>query len=88
MFGHSWGDDGADKIRDNLAISILVTIFCCIPFGVPAIVYSVSAMTKYEAGKYAAADDYSQKARRMSIIGAICGAAIIIGVLILYRPNK
>lgn len=84
MFGHSWGDDGADKIRDNLSIAILVTIFCCIPFGVPAIVYSVSAMTKYEAEKYAEADEYSQKARRMSIIGAICGAIIIICALIFY----
>ena len=46
--------DGSEA-PTHLVWSILVTIFCCIPAGIPAIVYYAIAMGKNSSGEYEAA---------------------------------
>jgi hypothetical protein len=46
----------------NLAVSILVTILCCWPFGIPAIVFSARTMSANAAGDYLTAHEESKKA--------------------------
>jgi hypothetical protein len=41
--------DGAE-FNDHLVGSILATLFCCWPLGVPAIVFAAIAKSKYETG--------------------------------------
>lgn len=45
--------------RDYLIWSILATLFCCLPFGIVSIVYSVKANSAYDAGNY---DEHIQNA--------------------------
>ena len=54
------------RIPNHLAQSILVTLFCCLPFGIVAIVYSAQVNTKIQAGDI-------QGARQTSRMAAIWG---------------
>ena len=50
-------------ISNYLAQAILVTLFCCIPFGIPAIVYAAQVNSRYALGDYAGAMEKSKKAK-------------------------
>lgn len=50
-------------ISNYLAQAILVTLFCCIPFGIPAIVYSAQVNSRFATGDYAGAMEKSKKAK-------------------------
>ena len=63
------------------ALSIIVTVLCCLPFGIVGIVKSSSVSREYAIGNYAAAQDASNQAKKWSIIGICCSVAIWI---ILY----
>lgn len=70
---------------DNyLALAIISTIFCCLPFGVVSIVYATQVESLYLQGRYEEAVDKSNKARKWAMISAGAAAAIImLYVLIL-----
>lgn len=53
----------AEKISNYLAQSILVTLFCCLPLGIPAIVFAAQVNGKIQAGDIEGARDLSRKAR-------------------------
>ena len=40
------------NIPNYLVQAILTTLFCCLPFGIVAIVYAAQVNTKIEAGDY------------------------------------
>jgi hypothetical protein len=44
------------KPKNNLVPAILVTLFCCLPFGIASIVFASQVDSKYAAGDYAGAD--------------------------------
>jgi hypothetical protein len=50
-------------IPNYLAQSILVTLFCCLPLGIPAIVYAAQVNGRLAAGDMQGACDSSRKAR-------------------------
>jgi len=49
-------------VKTYLAQSIVVTILCCMPAGIVAIVYSAMAMSKNSEGNYEAAAGLAKKA--------------------------
>lgn len=51
------------QIPNYLVPSILVTLFCCLPLGVAAIVFAAQVNTKVAAGDIAGAQDASDKAK-------------------------
>ena len=53
----------APALPNYLAQSILVTLFCCLPFGIPAIVYAAQVNGKLQVGDVQGAMDASQKAK-------------------------
>lgn len=59
-----------------LALSIIVTALCCLPFGIVGIVKSSSVSREYAIGNYSAAQDASNQAKKWSIIGICCSVAI------------
>ena len=73
-------------VPNYLVQAILVTLFCCLPFGIVSIVYAAQVNTKLAAGDYAGALDASQKARTWSLwsfgIGLVFGLAYF-GLIIL-----
>jgi len=61
-----------------LAQAILVTLFCCLPFGIPAIVYAAQIGSKLASGDYAGAVHSSKQAKMWCWIGFGCGLVWII----------
>lgn len=49
--------------KSEIVSSILVTLFCCTPFGIIAIVYAVQADSAYEKGEFSAYQRLLGKAR-------------------------
>lgn len=68
---------------NNLVWAILTTIFCCLPFGIVAIVYAAKVDGLWAAGDYGAAYESSRKAKNWSIIAAAVGGLAIIVYVIL-----
>src|SRR6185369_1633461 len=76
-------------IENYLVQAILVTIFCCLPFGIAAIVYAAQVNSKLAMGDFNGAMDCSRNAKKWSLVGLIVGvvglglylAVIMIGVL-------
>lgn len=64
--------------KNYLALSILATIFCCLPFGIPAIVFSAKVDSYWNTGNYQGSIDASRKARTWMLVSVILGALAII----------
>lgn len=67
-----------NDIPDYLVQSILVTIFCCLPLGVPAIVYSAMSKGQRESGNYDLASQHAETAKNW------CIAAFSIGLVFIF----
>ena len=62
-----------------LVESILVTLLCCLPFGIVGIINAANVNGQWQAGQYEQAQKSSDNAKKWTIIGAVCG---LIGVII------
>lgn len=71
-----------------LAESILVTIFCCLPFGIAGIVNASKVTALYAQGRYSEAEMRSANAKKWVkvafIIGIVWLLITIIGNIIYY----
>ncbi|MGN0222740.1 MAG: CD225/dispanin family protein [Muribaculaceae bacterium] len=66
-----------------LVWSILVTIFCCLPLGIVAIVKSSHVDSRYNSGDYQGALKASNDAKNWVIISAVSGVVIqVINVIL------
>jgi heme/copper-type cytochrome/quinol oxidase subunit 2 len=61
-----------------LAQAILATIFCCVPLGIPAIVFSAQVNSKLAAGDYIGAVESSKKAKLWCWIAFGAGIVFVI----------
>ena len=66
--------------KNWLAESILVTLLCCLPFGIAGIVNAAQVSSKFSAGDYDGSLRASQEAAKWTKIGFWVG----IGVIALY----
>lgn len=57
--------------NNHLILSILITIFCCLPTGVIAIIYSCKVNTLYNENRLQEAQNASQWALRWNIVSVI-----------------
>ena len=70
-------------IPNYLAQAILLTILCCLPLGIPAIVFAAQVNGKLAAGDYAGAVETSKKAKMWCWISFWVGLGLwIIWILI------
>ena len=69
---------------DNFMVwAILVTILCCLPTGIVALVYSNKVDSAYYAGMYQEAEDAASNARLWTFISLGLGVvSFIIGIVI------
>ena len=65
-----------DRPQNYLVWAILATLFCCWPFGIPAIVFAAKVDSCWNKGDYAGAFDASKKAKMWTIISAACGGLV------------
>ncbi len=66
--------------KNWLVESILVTLFCCLPFGIAGIIFATQVNTKFQMGDHAGALQASQDAGKWTKIGFFVG----LGVYVLY----
>ena len=66
--------------KNWLAESILVTLFCCLPFGIAGIVNAAQVSSKFASGDYDGSLRASLEAAKWTKIGFFVG----IGVIALY----
>lgn len=60
---------------NHLAWAIVVTLLCCWPFGIPALVYSVKVDTLWREGHHEAAIQAANEAKKWTKISAYVGGA-------------
>lgn len=65
-------------VPNYLAQAILVTIFCCVPLGIPAIVFAAQVNGKLAAGDYNGAVETSKKAKMWCWISFGVGLGIVL----------
>lgn len=66
--------------KNWLVESILVTLFCCLPFGIAGIIFATQVNTKFQVGDHAGALQASKDAAKWTKIGFFVG----LGVIVLY----
>ena len=70
-----------------LVWSILVTVLCCLPFGIVAIVKSTQVDSRYNSGDYQGAQKAAEEAKKWCIISAVRAAVIsVIYIIISFLP--
>lgn len=73
----------AQNVPNYLVQAILVTICCCLPFGIVSIVYAAQVNGKVAAGDMAGAIEASNNAKKWMMIGFWVGlAASAIGIIL------
>ncbi len=72
-------------VQNYLVFAILATVFCCLPAGIPAIIYAAQVNSKLQAGDLAGARAASNNAKMWCLISLGVGLACILlyGVLIM-----
>jgi hypothetical protein len=72
-------------VPNYLVFAILVTVFCCLPTGIPAIVFAAQVNGKLQAGNIAGAQADSKNAKMWCFIslGLGLGVVVIYGVLMM-----
>lgn len=71
--------DAGPPIENYLVPAILVTLCCCLPGGIVAIVYAAQVNSKVAGGDIAGAMNASRKAKMWTWISA--GAGIVISII-------
>jgi heme/copper-type cytochrome/quinol oxidase subunit 2 len=67
-----------------LVEAILVTILCCLPFGVAGIIFAAQVNTKQQAGDMEGAEKSRREAAKWTKIGFWVGIAWLILVFLFY----
>lgn len=73
------GQPPAQQPDSYLVWAILVTILCCLPFGIVSIVQASKVSGLWGQGRYAEADAASKSAKKWAIWGAVAG--IVVGII-------
>jgi len=73
----------AQKIPNYLVQSILVTLFCCLPLGIVAIIFAAQVNGKIQAGDVPGAMESSRKAKMFCWIALGLGLAFMVIYMVL-----
>ncbi|WP_283133541.1 CD225/dispanin family protein [Rhizohabitans arisaemae] len=79
-----YGAPGGPAPDNHLVAAILTTLFCCLPFGIVAIVKSSQVNSRWSVGDYQGAHQASQEAKTWWKRALIIGLVINVVVVILY----
>ena len=68
----------SQPVPNYLVHAILATLFCCLPFGIVAIVYAAQVNSALAVGNYEVALEASNKARTWSTVALIVGLVVVL----------
>jgi len=76
---------GGSATVPNYLVPAIISIFCCWPLAIPAIIFATQVNGKVAAGDIAGAQDASKKAKMFSFIAIGIGVAIwlIYGIMMI-----
>jgi len=77
--GYSYGQAPMGPVNNNMVMAILTTLFCCLPFGIVAIVNASQVNKKLAMGDYNGAVLAAKQAKTWSTVALVVG--LIVGVL-------
>jgi hypothetical protein len=75
---------GGSATVPNYLVPAIISIFCCWPLAIPAIIFATQVNGKVAAGDIAGAQDSSKKAKMFSFIAIGIGLLGIVIWLILF----
>jgi len=75
---------GTPATVPNYMVQAIISIFCCWPLAIPAIIFATQVNSKVAAGDIAGAQDSSKKAKQFSMIGIIVGVVGWICFILFY----
>ncbi|MDE5889737.1 MAG: CD225/dispanin family protein [Bacteroidales bacterium] len=72
--------------ENYLVLSIIVTVLCCLPFGIAGLIYSTKVDSCWDAGNADGARLYSRKARQWSLwgIGLAAVGMLLYIILVIF----
>lgn len=68
----------------HLAKAIIVTLLCCWPFGIPAIINAANVNNLYLQGRYQEAEEASRNANKWANVSLWVGVGVTVLYLIFY----
>ena len=74
---------GAAGTVPNYLVPAIISIFCCWPLAIPAIIFATQVNSKLAAGDTAGAEDSSKKAKMFSFIAIGLGVLCILIYVIM-----
>jgi hypothetical protein len=74
------GPVAPERIKNYLVPSILLTVCCCPPLGIVAIIFAAQVNQKLAAGNVTGARDASRKAKLFCLIGLVIGVLCVIAI--------
>ena len=79
----SYQQPGGPPPPNYLVWAILSTIFCCLPLGIPAIIFASQVNSKWQMGDFAGAQESSRKAKNFSLWATIGGVVVAVLYILL-----
>lgn len=74
-----------EKPSTYLVLSIIVTILCCLPFGIIGIIYASKVDSCWNAGNFHEARENSRKAKTWALVGLVLGfVTYLIYILLIF----
>ena len=79
---------GGSATVPNYLVPAIISIFCCAPLGIPAVIFATQVNSKTAAGDHAGAQESSAKANKFMklafIVGIICWVLLIIFYVVVF----
>ncbi|HTR68116.1 MAG TPA: CD225/dispanin family protein, partial [Terriglobales bacterium] len=75
------------QVQNYLVFAILTTVLCCLPAGIPAIVYAAQVNGKVQSGDIAGAQLASKNAKMWCWISFGAGIAVAVVYVIVIAIN-
>ncbi|MDA8369836.1 MAG: CD225/dispanin family protein [Nocardiopsaceae bacterium] len=75
---------GGEPPNNFLVPAILATVFCCWPFGIPAILAAAKVNELWNLGDRGGAEEQASKAKRFTIIAAVSAVVLWIVIMLFY----